>query len=220
MQEAMIMKTGSAHTIITALIIASFLLGAYLYPFMPERMATHWDAAGIVNGYMSKTWGLFLMPLLSGLIFLAFLLAPRMDPLRKNIEQFRGHFDLFMLLFFSFLFYLYLLTLIWNLGYRFNLIAFMAPAFGVIIYYTGVMMENARQNWSIGIRTAWTLSSEAVWDKTNRLAGRLFKAAGALAALGAVFPEYAVFLILAPVILAAVYPIIYSYREYQREAKN
>ena len=62
------MKTGSAHTIITALIIASFLLGAYLYPFMPERMATHWDAAGIVNGYMSKTWGLFLMPLLYGLI--------------------------------------------------------------------------------------------------------------------------------------------------------
>ena len=44
----MFMNTWSAHTIITALIIASFLLGAYLYPFMPERMATHWDAAGIL----------------------------------------------------------------------------------------------------------------------------------------------------------------------------
>lgn len=213
------MNTRSTHIIIIALILASFLLGAYLQPQMPERMATHWDAAGQVNGYMSKTWGLFLMPLLSAVIFLAFLLAPRMDPLRKNIDQFRGYLDIFMLLFFSFLSYLYLLTLLWNLGYQFNLISFMAPGLGVIVYYAGVMMENARQNWSIGIRTAWTLSSEAVWDRTNRLAGRLFKAAGALAALGAVFPDLAVYLILVPVVLAAVYPIIYSYREYQKEFK-
>ncbi|HPT19763.1 MAG TPA: SdpI family protein [Methanothrix sp.] len=213
------MNTRNAHIIIIALILASFLLGAYLHPHMPERMATHWDAAGQVNGYMNRTWGLFLMPLLSAFIFLAFLLAPRMDPLRKNIDQFRGYLDIFMLLFFSFLSYLYLLTLLWNLGYQFNLISFMAPGLGVIIYYTGVMMENARQNWSIGIRTAWTLSSEAVWDRTNRLAGRLFKAAGALAALGAVFPDLAVYLILVPVVLAAVYPIIYSYREYQKEFK-
>jgi uncharacterized membrane protein len=68
-------------------------------------------------------------------------------------------------------------------------------------------------------QTPWTLSSENVWDKTNKLAGRLFKGAGVLAALGTVFPEYAIFLVLVPVILAAIYPVIYSYREYQLEIK-
>ena len=117
------------------------------------------------------------------------------------------------------LFYIHMLTLLWNIGYSFNIIQLLAPAFGMIIYYAGVMMENAKQNWFIGIRTPWTLSSEIVWDKTNKLAGKLFRGAGVLAAIGMIFPKYAIFLILVPVILAAVYPVIYSYQKYQQEIK-
>ncbi len=213
------MMTKNIQILIVGLILVSFLLGGYLHPYMPERMASHWDASGNVDGYMSKFWGLFLMPGISTVLFLVFMLIPKIDPLRENIEKFRGHFNVFILLLFGFLFYLYTLTILWNLGYRFNIIQLTAPAFGLIIYYAGVMMENAKQNWFIGVRTPWTLSSESVWDKTNRLAGKLFKGAGVLAALGTVFPEYAILLILVPVILAAIYPIIYSYQEYQAERK-
>lgn len=211
------MKTKGIQILILSLILASFLLGAYLYPMMPERMASHWDASGSVNGYMSKLWGLFLMPFISTILFLAFLVIPKIDPLGENIAKFRGHFDVFTLLLFGFLFYLYLLTLLWNLDYRFNIVKLMAPAIGLLIFYAGVLTKNARQNWFIGVRTPWTLSSESVWNKTNRLAGKLFKAAGILAMFGAVFPEQAILLILVPVILAAIYPLIYSYREYQRD---
>lgn len=117
------------------------------------------------------------------------MLIPKIDPLKENIQKFRRYFDVFMLLLFGFLFYLYTLTLLWNLGYRFNIIQLLAPAFGLIIYYAGVMMENAKQNWFVGVRTPWTLSGESVWDKANRLAGRLFNVAGILAALGVVFPK-------------------------------
>jgi uncharacterized membrane protein len=213
------MKTKNIQILITGLIVISFLIGAYLQPYMPDKMASHWNASGNVDGYTSQFWGLFLMPVISIVLFLAFTLIPRIDPLKENIEKFRGYFDVFILLLFGFLFYLYVLTVLWNLGYRFNIIQLMAPAFGLIIYYAGVMMENAKQNWFIGVRTPWTLSSETVWDKTNRLAGRLFKVAGVLAALGAVFPEYAIFLILVPVILAAIYPIVYSYQEYQKDIR-
>jgi uncharacterized membrane protein len=210
------MKTKNIQILISCLILASFLLGTYLYPIMPERMASHWDASGNVNGTMSKLWGLFLMPVISTVLFLAFLVIPKIDPLKENIAKFRAYFDLFILLLFGFLFYLYLLTMLWNLGYRFNIIQLMAPAIGLVIFYAGVLTENAKQNWFIGVRTPWTLSSERVWNKTNRLAGRLFKAAGILAMLGAAFPEQAVWFILVPVILAGIYPIIYSYQEYQR----
>ena len=108
---------------------------------------------------------------------------PKIDPLKENIAKFRPYFDLFILLLFGFLFYLYLLTIAWNLGYRFNIIQLMAPAFGLLIYYAGVLIENSKQNWFIGIRTPWTLSSEKVWNKTNRQAGKLFKAAGVLSLL-------------------------------------
>ena len=214
------MKTKIIQIFISCLILASFLLGAYLYPIMPERMATHWDASGSVNGYLPKLWGLFLMPVISTVLFLAYLVIPRIDPLKENIAKFRAYFDLFILLLFGFLFYLYLLTIFWNLGYRFNIIQLMAPAIGLVIFYAGVLTENAKQNWFIGVRTPWAFSSERVWNKTNRLAGKLFKAAGILAMLGAVFPEHAIMFILVPVILAGIYPIIYSYQEYQRARKE
>ena len=214
-----IMKTKNIQILIIGLILVSFLIGAYLYPYMPEMMASHWDANGSVDGYMPKLRGLFLLPVISAILFLVNMLIPKIDPLKGNIEKFRGHFDVFILLLFVFLFYVHMLTMLWNLSYRFNIIQLLAPAFGLIIYYAGIMMENAKQNWFIGVRTPWTLSSEVVWDKTNKLAGKLFKVAGVLAAMGLIFPKYAIFLILVPVILAAVYPIIYSYQKYQQEIK-
>jgi uncharacterized membrane protein len=211
------MKTKNIQILIIGLILVSFLIGAYLYPYMPEKMASHWDANGSVDGYMPKLWGLFLLPVISAILFLTFMLIPKIDPHKGNIEKFRGHFDVFILLLFVFLFYVHMLTMLWNLSYRFNIIQLLAPAFGLLIYYAGIMMENAKQNWFIGVRTPWTLSSEVVWDKTNKLAGKLFKVAGVLAAMGVIFPKYAIFLIMVPVILAAVYPIIYSYQKYQQE---
>jgi len=213
------MKTRNIQILIIGLILVSFLTGAYLYSNMPEKMASHWDANGNVNGYMPKLLGLFLLPVISTILFLAFMLIPKIDPLKANIEKFRRHFDVFVLLLFVFLFYIHMLIMLWNMGYRFNIIQLLVPALGVIIYYSGVMIENAKQNWFIGVRTPWTLSSEVVWDKTNKLAGKLFRGAGVLAAMGLVFPKYAIFLILVPVILAAVYPIIYSYQKYQQEIK-
>ena len=213
------MKTKNIQILIIGLILVSFLIGAYLYPYMPEKMASHWDANGSVDGYMPKLWGLFLLPVISAILFLVYMLIPKIDLFKGNIETFRGHFDVFILLLFVFLFYVHMLTMLWNLSYRFNIIQLLAPAFGLIIYCAGIMMENAKQNWFIGVRTPWTLSSEVVWDKTNKLAGKLFKVAGVLAVMGLIFPKYAIFLILVPVILAAVYPIIYSYQMYQQEIK-
>jgi uncharacterized membrane protein len=46
------------------------------------------------------------------------------------------------------------------------------------------MIENARSICFIGVRTPWTLSRETVWNKTNRLAVKLFKVAKVLAVLG------------------------------------
>jgi uncharacterized membrane protein len=84
----------------------------------------------------------------------------------------------------------------------------------------GILTENAERNWFIGIRTPWTLSSERVWKRTNRLGGKLFRIAGITAAFGAFFPEFAIYFILVPVIAVAGFSIIYSYMEYQKEIKE
>ena len=206
-----------SELIVAFIILISFVVGIFFYPQMPERMASHWNAQGQVDGYMSKFWGLFLMPVVSVGLFVLFLLIPRIDPLKENIAKFRKYFDAFIVLIFVFLLYLYLLTLVWNKGTRFDMIRVLAPAFGVLFFYAGVLTENAKKNWFVGIRTPWTLSNEKVWEKTHKIGGQLFKAAGIIAFLGVVFPGYAIFLVLVPAIFVAAYTIVYSYFEYQRE---
>ena len=206
--------------LLLGIIFISFIIAICIYPQMPERMASHWNAQGQVDGYISKFWGLFLMPILTLLIFLLLIAIPKIDPLKQNIDKFRKYYDGFVILIVVYMFYVYLLTLLWNTGVRFSIIQPLMPAMGILFYYIGILVENAKRNWSIGIRTPWTLSSERVWEKTHKIGGKLFKIAGIIAFIGVFFQKYAAFFILIPVISVTVYTIVYSYFEYQRETKQ
>ena len=96
----------------------------------------------------------------------------------------------------------------------------LVPAFGILFYYCGVLVEKAEKNWFIGIRTPWTLSSDSVWKKTHVLGGKLFKASGLVALLGIFFKDWAFFLAIVPAIFLSIYTILYSYFEYQKEKKS
>jgi len=208
-----------SELICLGIILLSFIVGILMYPQMPDQMASHWGIAGDVNGYMPKFWGLFLMPLISAALLVLFVVLPGIDPMRRNIDKFRGSFDMFVIFIMAFMFYMYVITLLWNTGMRFNFIQPLAPAFGVLFYMCGVLIENAKRNWFIGIRTPWTMSDERVWEKTHKLGSKLFKATGVISFLGLFFPAYAIFFILAPVIIIAVFSFVYSYLEYSKTDK-
>lgn len=96
----------------------------------------------------------------------------------------------------------------------------MAPAVGILFFYLGILTENAKRNWFVGIRTPWTLSDERVWDKTHRLGGKLFKIIGVLIAiLGFFFDQYFVFLLLTFVLIDTALVTTYSYFEYKKQVK-
>ena len=177
-----------SYLVIIVLILISFGLGTYFFPQMSDKMASHWNFRGEVDDYLPKFWGLFLMPVVSLGLFLLFLLIPKIDPLKANIEKFRKYFDGFIVLIMVFLFYIYLLSIVWNLGKRFDMSRMMIPALGILFYYCGILIENAKRNWFIGIRTPWTLSNEKVWERTHKIGGKLFKIAGLIAFLGILFP--------------------------------
>ena len=214
----LIMKLTYALTIL--IILASFGTSLALYDSLPEKMASHWNSDGEVDDYMSKFWGAFLMPVVSLGMFLLFLFIPKIDPLKKNIQDFRKYYDYFILIMISFMFYIYLLTLFWNLGHTFNMTQMLLPAFAILFYYIGVLTQNAKQNWFIGIRNPWTLSSKEVWDKTHKLGGKLFKVSAILILFGLVLPDLAVCFMLIPILATAIITIIYSYIVFSRTTKK
>ncbi len=205
---------------VTGLVLFSFILSIYFSPQVPERMATHWNSQGEVNGYMSKLWGLFFTPVVITGIAILFLAIPRIDPKKENIEKFRKYYDGFIVLFISFMVIVHLQILLWNIGIQISPNIVIPAGTGLLFYYIGILMENADRNWFIGIRTPWTLSSDRVWKKTNQLGGKLFKLAGITAIFGAFFSKFAVFFIIVPALLVAGFTVVYSYIEYQKELKE
>ena len=209
-------------TIFTTLFLIAFALAFSLSVFdrLPEQMASHWNTANQVDGYMSRFWGAFLMPIVVVGMLALFLVIPNIDPLKANIVKFRKYFNAFIVLMVAFLVYMHILTMLWNLGFdQFNMGAAMLPALGLIFVFAGIMMRQAKRNFFIGIRTPWTLSSDHVWEKTHQIGSTLFIASGILALLGAIFADYAIWFILVPVLGTTLFLVVYSYVLYQQETK-
>lgn len=209
-------------TIITVIMIALALLaGAVLWDQLPDPMASHWNANDQVDGYMSKFWGVFLMPLITLGMLVLFLVLPNIDPLKANIAQFRETFNLFIVLIVTFMLYIYGLTLVWNLGYQdFNMSTAMLPFMGVLFIAAGYMLRKAKRNFFIGIRTPWTLSSDRVWDKTHQFGSILFMASGVFTIIGGFFGGMTAFwLMFVPLIGSSLFLVIYSYILYRDETK-
>jgi len=208
------------EAIILGLVLLSFMVSLYFYPLMPEKIAIHWNVQGQVDGYASKFLGLFILPFLFTGIVLLFITIPRVDPLKENIEKFRKYYDGFVILFSAFMVFIHLYIISWNMGIRVSPNVVLPIGFGLLLFYCGILCENAKRNWFIGIRTPWTLSSERVWEKTHKVGGRLFKACGLISIIGLLFPSHAVYFILIPVMFAAAFLIVFSYFAYQKETRQ
>jgi len=202
------------------IIVLSFIIGIASYNSLPSTLASHWGSNGNVNGYIPKFWALFLLPLISLGMLLLFYFIPRIDPLKKNYEKFRKYFDSFIFVIILFLFYIYLLTILWNFHVLFNMTTALIPALGFLFIYIGAILRNIKRNWFIGIRTPWTISSDKVWDKTHRLGSILFQISGIIMILGIFFDDFIVYFILVPIIVSAVALVVYSYLEYRKLEKK
>jgi uncharacterized membrane protein len=207
---------------ITIILLAAFVvLGFAVWDLMPDQMASHWNASDQVDDTMSRFWGVFMMPLMSAGMFLLLILLPNIDPLKANIAQFREAFNLFIVLTMVFFGYVWVLSLLWNLGYTdFKMSAAMLPAMGLLFMYVGYMLRKAKRNFFIGIRTPWTLSSDRVWDKTHQLGSVLFFASGVLALIGSLFGDNAIWFVMVPLLGSALFLVVYSYWLYREETKS
>ena len=68
-----------------------------------------------------------------------------------------------------------------------NILVTLMTGVSVVFAVIGSFLGKIGQNRFVGIRTPWTLSSRLAWDKTHRLAGRLFFWGGLFGMTAALF---------------------------------
>lgn len=209
------MTARERHVVGGSIVLLSALASVLAYPELPAEMVTRWGTDG-PNGAMDRSVALAGLPLLAAGLLVVFEALPRIDPLGEHIADLGRYYDLLVVVVVGLVGYVHGVVILWNLDYAFDVVQAVAPAVAVVFYVVGTVMERVEQNWFVGIRTPWTLSSDRVWERTHARGAPLFKLSGALA-LGAVaLPEYAILFLVGPVALSAVYLTAYSYVAYSR----
>ncbi len=205
------MKLNQRQKIILGILLASFIIGALAYSQLPTKVAIHWMSNGFPQGYTNRFWGAFLLPLTSLALYLLFYLGRKMDRKRSNVGRASKDFENFEIIVQAVLLYLFILILWWNTIYPIDVARWLSPGIGLVYIAFGNLIVKAMPNWTIGIRTPWTLKSSTSWRKTHRLARWLLYSCGFLTLYGMILPQLAFWFVLLPVILTAIICIIYSY---------
>lgn len=93
---------------------------------------------------------------------------------------------------------------------------------GFLLILIGNKMPKVKRNYFTGVKTPWTLSSDTVWNKTQRLGGKAFFFGGLTILLAAFFVplHWMGEVVVAVVIVVCILPTVMSYIWYQREGKE
>jgi len=202
------------------ILLTSIFLSIYFYPLLPDIMASHWNAQGIVDGYSGKLINILMFPILLLVLLILFIFIPKIDPKKKNIKEFEGTFNIFVSAFLSFMLLLQLQVFLWNTGTQISMNTIMPILMGLLFIVISQLVSKAKQNYTIGIRTPWTLHSERVWEKTHKIGGKLFLISGVLSILSFLLPEFTYIIVLGSAIISTIIVFVYSYIEYKRESKS
>jgi uncharacterized membrane protein len=189
----------------------------YFYSRFPARVPTHWNFAGQVDGWGSAFTAAFAIPLMLVGMYLLFLFIPYLDPKKERYADFRRPYHIFKGVIIFFLAFIYFVASFNALGYNVPVGVFTPVMVGILFIVIGNYMGKFKSNWFIGMRNPWTLSNEEVWNKTNRLTGKLFVIGGLLMISEAFVPAVVGLpLFIAVIAGIVIVPTVYSYILYRK----
>src|SRR5262249_47262811 len=158
--------------------------------------------------------GLFIIPAVMVAVWLLILVLPQIDPRGKNLIRSGGAYGTIWVALILMLCVSQALIIATALGAQLDVTRIRLAAAGLMFIVVGNVLGKLRWNYTVGIRTPWTLADERVWDKTHRFGGWLFVIGGLTMVAGVFIPlstVVRVWLLLAIVAVVVVLSIGKSY---------
>lgn len=214
---------GSIDLLIWAIIAIQIIVAVYGFVVLPDTVPIHWGINGQANGYGPKWTGTFLFPLLSTGIYVLIRVLLAISPRLGGRESAAANVQVGKIILTSIILFMLIVQLSTTaqaLGVRFDMTVVVMLAISVLFIFLGNYMGKVRRNFWMGIRTPWTLTNSVVWERTHRLGGWLFVAAGLIGIPCSFIPALRFWGILGPIIAVSIFLYIYSYFCYQRVAQE
>ena len=203
----MIKKNLKTLIVTSVVILLPILAGVILWNQLPNPMPTHWNASGEIDGWSSKPFAIFGLPLILLAAQWLCVLGTAADPKKNNHPEKILHLVLWIVPLLSVVMHTFVYLI--ALGYAVRMEAVMPVLMGVVFTIIGNYLPKCKQNYTIGIKIPWTLNNEENWNKTHRFAGWLWTVCGILVMLTGFFGGFWIFFLV--VLLMVFVPIAYSY---------
>jgi uncharacterized membrane protein len=205
------MNARTQHAVQIVLILAALSLIAIFWNKLPDTIPIHYSLQGEPNNFGPKA-SVFLAPLV--MLFLSALIyvLPYIDAKKHSAEQMPAYRSLVIIIN-SFLLLILSYQVLSTIGHLLPGRSWMPLIVIMLFMALGNYFSKLRPNYFIGIRTPWTLESEAVWMKTHRLAGYIW-VLGSLIMIPLyllVSPPAVDYLFGACIAIIAGVPIVYSF---------
>lgn len=203
----MIKKHWKTLLITSIIILLPVVAGLVLWNDLPDRIPTHWNASGEIDGWSSKAFAIFGLP---GIMLAAqwlCALGTAADPKKANHSDKILHLVLWIVPALTVL--LMTMTYATALGVAVKVEMIMPVVVGLVLAIIGNYLPKCKQSYTVGIKLPWTLSSEENWNRTHRFAGRLWLVCGLVLMLTGFFGGFWIFFGI--VLVMVLVPTVYSY---------
>ncbi len=207
------LKTLIITTIVTLLPI---LAGLILWDKLPDQIATHFNADGAADGFSSKAFSVFGLPVILAVLHWICTIGTNADPKQKN------HSDkmLTIVLWICPVISLICSTVIYTYAMEISLDVSLVMLLlcGAMFIVIGNYLPKCKQNYTIGIKIPWTLNDEENWNYTHRVSGKIWVAGGIVILLTAVFKQMWIFFVITAIMV--IVPFVLSYLFHRKKNKN
>lgn len=199
----------------SVIILLPILFGLAVWEKLPDNMVSHWGGDGVADGFAPKSFMIFGMPLILLALHWLCLLVTALDKKQKNQSK-----KVVALIYYL----MPALSLAVNgfmyataLGEAENAVFLIPLLLGLMFLFIGNYLPKTTRNRTMGIKLRWTMGNDENWQKTHRLGGMLYVAAGiAILAATPFSLKITVTVLLAALIVAVPVPILYSYALYRK----
>jgi uncharacterized membrane protein len=204
-----------------AIVLLPFIYLAYIWNQLPEKVPMHWNINGEIDRYGEKVELIIIPILLPLLVYIIFLVVPKIDP-KNRLNKMGNKLQTIKFLLTTLMSILALFIIYTAKNESFTNPNYMVLIIGVLYIVLGNYFKTLKANYFIGIRTPWTLEKETVWKKTHELGGKLWFIGGIIVVIASLIlrkeTNFTVFLIITGII--TIIPIVYSYLTFKNEKKT
>ena len=203
----MIKKNWKILLITSLVILLPMIAGVVLWNQLPQKIPSHWNAVGEVDGWSSKPFAVFGLPLMMLGFHWICVVATCADPKKKNYADKLLHLVFWLIPVITIVLNIIVYLTALGMGVRTEVI--MPIVLGLLFVIVGNYLPKCKQNYTIGIKIPGTLDSEENWNKTHRLAGWTWTFGGLAMIATAFFGGF--WALMGIALVMSLVPVVYSY---------